>query len=285
MAYEVLKNVLGSAVQQKLQAATPIGKAQLLSLQLQNKLAARTLDDLFPLQMKRLEREIETMIDPERALQLKKQEIKAQQDAIQAREEAVIPLQRDADIAVKREPSVHVTKTDRPNTSIRQLFVDEEGKPSQNAYDWLIDTSTGERIRPIGLARWGEPPSPEGSGSQDLSNQEIGLLIEGVVGKVTAAGTISKESSELKELVESLREVGIYDEEFKEANPEQKLLYLITSDFPEGEVFRKLGPPGELYNKYPVVTSAVQQLKKAGPYETLMELNKHANAKPPFFSN
>lgn len=75
MAYETIKNVLGTAAVENLRSRTPTGKADLLGKQLQNRLAAFQLDEQFPRMISKLQKELEFITsEPEKqAMMLRRQ--------------------------------------------------------------------------------------------------------------------------------------------------------------------------------------------------------------------
>jgi len=93
MAYDVIRQFLGQALQQKLLQQTPAYKQQLVEGELKNRMFAMEMDELFPLKVQMLEKELEYMIDP-------MAKIEATQAAEFKSHSALIELQKQADMAV-----------------------------------------------------------------------------------------------------------------------------------------------------------------------------------------
>jgi hypothetical protein len=64
MAFETIRSFLGQALQQKLLQQTPAYQQQLMEGELKNQMLAMEMDQLFPLKVQALTKELEYMVDP-----------------------------------------------------------------------------------------------------------------------------------------------------------------------------------------------------------------------------
>jgi hypothetical protein len=109
MAYDTIRQFLGQALQQRLLQQSPAYQQQLVEGELKNRMLAMEMDEMFPLKVQALTKELDYMIDPYRKIEAQQA---AQYDREQALEklramnrEAEIRLRGETDIRTKAQPS------------------------------------------------------------------------------------------------------------------------------------------------------------------------------------
>jgi len=132
MAYETIKGLLANQAMRRMYANTPEGRAELKSKELANKMTEMQMDQLFPLQMKKLTSEIDFMLAEPEMQRVKLQQEKDIADRRMELEKQIseatlanrLEIARE-ETARKKTPSVVIQKSDRPApTKIIKLHED-----------------------------------------------------------------------------------------------------------------------------------------------------------------
>lgn len=286
MALDTIRQVLGQTAMRGLQERSATGRAALLGQQLQNALQARQLDDLFPLQIQKLQKEVAGILDPQAAVDLalgeysRKKAIEQQTEEAMAKfrggiEAGLIKVRQDAENGPMSADRFAQEKALRQASLYNQprqvqteaLLVDAQGKPSATPHMWTIkpDGTRGNYLGPT----QGRASAAEAKTSPTLL-KEMRLS---QTGKSNAKGEIVQEASE--ELTQLRQEIG--------KKKDTKLWFIKTGQEPAmgaDEFFDQLVASGwpksqSDVNKYPGLAQAVAEwrnsLSTIGPSEMMLQ--------------
>lgn len=286
MALDTIRQVLGQTAMRGLQERSATGRAALLGQQLQNALQARQLDELFPLQIQQLQKQVANILDPQQAIDNAISEYTKKKAVEEDTEKAILGFRETFEKNVLAERNRlenapmsperlrqelqlrQASKYDQPRqVQTEALLVDPQGNPTTTPHLWTIkpDGTRGNYLGPT----QGRAAAAEAKTSPTLL-REMRLS---QTGKSNAKGEIVQEASE--ELTQLRQEIG--------KKKDTKLWFIKTGQEPAmgaDEFFDQLVASGwpksqSDVNKYPGLAQAVQEwrnsLSTVGPSEMMLQ--------------
>ncbi len=286
MALDTIRQVLGQTAMRGLQERSATGRAALMGQQLQNALQARQLDELFPLQIQKLQKEISGILDPAAAVDLalgeysRKKAIEQQTEEAMAKfrggiEAGLIKARQEAENApmspdrLRQELQLRqASKYDQPkNVQTVPLLQDAQGKPSTVPHLWQLkpDGTLGNYIGPT------QPKGTSTAAAPKTSVSALRALREAQTGKVNYKGEEIPGSDEFYALREAMRKPRqnkkFYERALAPADtPEAFFDSLVAQGWPHTEAEAA---------KYPAVAQAVREWRNSlvtqGPSEMMLQ--------------
>lgn len=257
MAFDVLRQTLGRALHDKLSQKTPTGQAELLGQQLRNRMMAQQIEQLFPLQMAKLQKEIDFMIsDPEKqAAELDKQ---TRLENLKAGlEKDILDYRFAGEKQLKAIPSKHVSVYEgggggdggrAGSFGTIEIYKDAEGNQTDVPHLWRVDAEK-RPVEDLGVAGVAKAPPPLSVSEQN--NARYDLLGR----KGTRQRDEIPESNEFKELRNAMKFNGGKDEFLNQ---------LIATGFPRGQYGEYSGmTEAQIRSKYPQTVATVEAIRQS----------------------
>lgn len=286
MALDTIRQVLGQTAMRGLQERSATGRAALLGQQLQNALQARQLDELFPLQIQQLQKQVANILDPQQAIDNAISEYTKKKAVEEDTEKAILGFRETFEKNVLAERNRlenapmsperlrqelqlrQASKYDQPkNVQTVPLLQDAQGKPSTVPHLWQLkpDGTLGNYIGPT------QPKGTSTAAAPKTSVSALRALREAQTGKVNYKGEEIPGSDEFYALREAMRKPRqnkkFYERALAPADtPEAFFDSLVAQGWPHTEAEAA---------KYPAVAQAVREWRNSlvtqGPSEMMLQ--------------
>ena len=272
MALETIRNVLGQIALRGLQERSAAGQADLMGQRLRNELMARQMDELFPLQVENLRKQIDFMLSPEESMQHAINEMTAKEKIREDTQKAIDQFQQEQQRITTGQRITQEFREQRATTA--QRIAAEHGPMSE------------ERFRQEATLR-AISHGPGGGSTPRTSPTVLKELYQTQVGRVDSKGEVVEQPSDeltaVRAAMEGTRKKEVFGiglpgtSEVKTSAPEffQRLVF---SGFPDAPIYRKLGSPQTIRNTYPGLVAAVEQwrysITNQGPSESSLQMSE-----------
>jgi hypothetical protein len=279
MAFDTIRNVLGQMAMQKATQRSPMGQAQLAGQQLRNQLAQQQLDQLMPLQVEQLKKQIDFMVSPQEAMtnEIAKETLRQQ-----------LRVQAEGLINAQIQDRMLRTGEQRGEYALKQAQLENAGRIAAAKIPRVSYNETPEKF-PVGSLTGKYTPESIALYRQsfDAGAPNEGLLVpmpsaaQGIKPLTEsqapyARGMLYKSSNwqTLKDQVtDVLGEKGFFGKSSPFTSDDDLFLTLQTTDFPNGPKWRDLGTPAKLRKDYPEVMYTLDKIRGMGPTQASMEMS------------
>jgi hypothetical protein len=287
MPFDILKQVLAKRAQENLYGKSQLGQQELISDRLKNQALAMQIDQMIPLQIMKLGKEIDNILTNPQEMAQRLLEEQEKQKLIQRTQELGSQLDYDRQMAVGKqageyglqEARIRAATSNPDMTDTVDVTIGPDGKPDTVKHKWVVD-KLGRRINYIGPVGTDKP-----AGIPVLSRTGQATPWTVLVGQVSASGTeLTGVNTQLKQLMTDMyadKRFGMDWAKSDTATPESVAWHLGISGFPYGKEYEKFGTPQELMVKYPDVYHNIVMLRKAGAFGDTAPMPEQQQAPTP----
>lgn len=275
MAFDTIRQVFGQMAMKKAVERSPMGQIQMQEAKLRNRMLEMQMDELMPLQVEHLKKQIDFMVSPREAFanEIAKESLKQQliqrtqelnnaQVAARTIEKAHIDAASRAQVAAIPRTVYHQSEDKFPITSLAGKYTPESIAAYRTGYE--AGAPDESLLMPVAGAAGAAKPMSENQRQSLASDVMETGEFESLKNDITGAMSSKKTRLGMDWAAEDAAP-------FK--NDTELILQLQATNFPEGESWRALGTPSQLRKKYPVVANSIDRIRGIGPSQASAQMS------------